>query len=124
MEMGEMTEGWDAYKAAQKQRKDENRRKSMATYEQAQELAHENGFSLQKHSPWHFVLTYKPKGFAVWIYNLYPSNQQIYTDPNHRGPFLKIARPWNFLDVVVAAIREAKPVPERIVNELEKVAKG
>lgn len=122
--MGEMREMFDGYKAEQKRRKDENYKKSMAVYEQAQELGHENGFFLQKHSPWHFTLTYKVRGYTKWIYNLYPSNQRIYNDPEHRGPFLVLQKPWTLLDAVMAAIREAKPAPERIVNELEKIAKG
>ena len=110
--MGEIREWFDEYSAAKKKERDENYQRALSTYEQAQELAHLNGFELQKHSPWHFILAYKPKGHTTWLYNLYPANQRIYTDPHHRGPFLEIAKPWTFLDVVCAAMRKAKPKKE------------
>jgi len=115
---------WSEWNAEKKRRKDENYKESMKVFQQAQELAHKNGFELHKHSPWHFALSYKPKGFTVWLYNLYPSNQRIYNDPNFRGPFLQLQKPWTLLDVVSTAIFAAVPAPERIVNELEKIMKG
>lgn len=118
--MGEMREIFDAYKAEMKKQREENYARATAAYKQAQELAFKNDFFLHKHSPWHFSLTWKPKGYAVWLYNLYPANQRIYIDPHHKGPFLHVARPWTIMDVVMAAVREAKPAPERITDEIEK----
>lgn len=115
--MGDMKEIFDAYKAATKERKDENYAHATVAYDQAQELAFKNGFFLHKHTHWHFSLTYKPKGYAVWRHDLYPSSQLIRID---KGPYLHVAKPWTLMDVVIAAIREAKPAPDRIVNEIEK----
>jgi len=53
-------------------------------------------------------------GMFRWCYNLYPITQRIYIDPKHRGPRLKVPRPWGLLDVVHAAIqakRESEVTP-------------
>lgn len=98
----------DEYNAETKKRKAENYKNSMRLFEQAKKLAEANGFELNKRSPWHFSLKYKVRGYTKWLWSLYPSNQRIYTDPHYRGPFLKLTKPWTLLDVVCAAMREAK----------------
>ena len=118
--MGDMREVFDEYNVKRKKQQEENYARATTAYNQAQELAFKNGFFLHKHSPWHFSLTYKPKGCAVWLWNLYPANQRIYNDPNFKGPFLEVAKPWTLLDVVAAAIIKSHPAPERIVNEIQK----
>lgn len=115
---------WDEWKAAEKERKDENYRKSLAVFEQAQELAHKNGFQLHRHSPHHFALIYKVRGYTKWLWNLYPSNQRIYTDPHFRGPFLELQKPWTLLDAVSAAIIQTQLPSKRIMKELEKIVQG
>lgn len=92
---------WDQYRAEKNRENQKNYDRAVATYLQAQELARLNGLDLVQYSPWHFALICeRPK----WVYNLYPSNQRIYADPKHKGPFLKVPEPWTFLDVVSAAI--------------------
>lgn len=110
---------WEEHKSELKKQKEQNHQRSMEVLEQAKELARENGFSLIRHSPWHFALVYKR-----WIYNIYPANQRIYVDPKRKGPFLEVTRPWTLLDVVTAAICAAKPASERIVQEIEKKVKN
>ena len=100
---------WDEYNAEKRRQKAENYNKSMAIFEEAQKLAAANGFELaRRSSPWHFTLTYKIRAYTKWLYNIYPSNQRIYVDPNFKGPFLKLTKPWTLLEVVNAAISQVK----------------
>jgi hypothetical protein len=84
-----------AYKAA-------NLEASMKTYQEAVDLAVKNGWTLFQANTYHFQLCHLVKG---WLYNLYPSKQRIYADPNHRGGFLNVTKPWTLLDVVNEAIK-------------------
>ena len=80
--------------------------KSEATFNEARALAEANGFQLTQPSDGCYQLRrLKP----LWIYNLYPRRSglspRIYSDPHHRGPFLRgMPEPWTLLDVVRAAI--------------------
>jgi len=69
----------------------------------AQDLAEQHGMTLVRHCATHYALTSADGD----IWNLWPTTGKIMGDINHRGPFLKVKRPWTFLDVVKAAI-EAK----------------
>lgn len=77
-------------------------------------LADQNGMSLTNPSDGCFQLRHCEKG---WILNLYPRRKgftpRIYTDPNHRGPFLRNLLPekWSLLDVVEAAIKKERDMP-------------
>ena len=96
---------WDAYNAAQRKKKQENHDRAMATFEEAKKLATVNGFDLFQHGSWHFSLTRLEDGKRLWRLNLYPSNQRIWADKKcGKAPFLKVPEPWNFVDVVMAAI--------------------
>lgn len=97
---------WDKYKADQKKQREENHAQAMATFDSAKELARVNGWTLAKHTEWHFSLSSEN-----YRYNLYPSNQRIYADPKHRGPFLKVSKPWTFLEVVSSAIIKSQVAP-------------
>jgi len=87
--------------------KKRNYDRAVATFDAAQDLAYDNNMDLVQHgSPWHFSLTqYKKNGNTSWILHLYPSKQRIYRDKHYKAPFLKLPRPWTFLDIVKAAIK-------------------
>lgn len=40
-----------------------------------------------------------------WLINVYPGNQRLYSDKSKPGgPYLKVPRPWDLLDVVKSAV--------------------
>ena len=93
-----------------KQRKQKNIQASEDVFDEAVGLAYANGIVLQRMpSSFHFQIIFfnasRPDFSPDYIYNLYPSTQRIYSDPKHRGPFLKIPKPWTLLDVVKAAVK-------------------
>ena len=67
----------------------------------ASKAAASAGMTITQPSAIHFQL--RGRG---WLMNIYPSNQRLYTDRNHRAPFLRMPtdRDWTLMDVVVAAI--------------------
>lgn len=78
----------------------------IASFEEAAGMAALFGLRLVCHSSEHYQLIRdEPK--AIW--NLYPRSGQrkprIYSDPKHRGGFLKLdGDDWTLLDVVKAAV--------------------
>ena len=111
----------DKYNAEQRRKKDENYDKAIKSFESAKKLAVSIGFSLIQHSPWHFSLTYVKDGERQWRLNLYPRNQRIWSDPAcGKTPFLEVPKPWDFFDVVTAAVIKTRVIPER----LEKAITG
>ena len=89
-----------------KQRKQKHTQASEDIFEEAVGLAYANGCVLErKHARYHFQLICFNEGRPDYIYNLYPSTQRIFSDPKHRGPFLKVNKPWTLLDVVREAVK-------------------
>lgn len=109
---------WDAYNKENELRKKKDYERAMATFNQAAELARCNGWSLLRHSPWHFSLNHKENGGRKCRYNLYPSNQRIWGDPKYKGPYLKVTSPWTFLDVVSAAIIQTQCLSPKQISRL------
>ena len=76
--------------------------------DEAVALAYANNCALQRmparYPRYHFQLICFDGSGSEYIYNLYPTVQRIYSDPKHRGPFLKVNRPWTLLDVVKAKV--------------------
>jgi len=109
-----MTEMGDAFREHReyvRRQKDRRRQISTDTFEEASDLAFENDMELtEKVAQTHYQLTvyqsHEPLRF--WLYNLYPITRRIYSDPHHKGPFLKVRR-WTFVDIVKAAIEAKKP---------------
>jgi len=92
-----------------KQRKQANLQSSEDVFDEAVEFAYANLCVLQRMpAGYHFQLLCFDGIYETlpeYIYNLYPSTQRIYSDPKHRGPFLKVKKPWTLLDVVKAAVK-------------------
>ena len=89
--------------------RDRRTRVATADFLAAARLADEHGWTLACHSYVHFALRHKAKG---WLINIYPSNQRLYHDAQHRGPFLRVCdggqEEWTLMDVVYAAIDAAE----------------
>lgn len=99
---------WDRYTQLKNQQKQVHLQASEDTFDEAVELAEESGSCSLQQMPgrYHYQLfCYGKNENHDHIYNLYPSTQRIYSDPNHRGPFLKVKKPWTLLDVVKAAVK-------------------
>lgn len=76
-------------------------------FEQARQVAEENGLLLVRHSESHYQLSHVRKG---WLTNIYPGNRRLYGDPNRTGPFLHVHHDWTLLDVVRAAVKVERGV--------------
>lgn len=88
-----------------RENREARRELSYEQFAQAERLANANGMGLRQCSLIQFQLLYGDG----WILNIYPSNQRLYHDPHHKGPFLKIeAQPWTLIDVVRSAIDHMK----------------
>ncbi len=105
---------WDQQAKLRNQRKRAHLQASEDTFDEAVELAEKSGSCSLQQMParYHFQLicyadnlTEYSEDVVEHIYNLYPSTQRIYTDPRHRGPFLKIPKPWTLLDIVKAVMK-------------------
>jgi hypothetical protein len=72
-------------------------------FEEASQQADRAGMTLKQKSEVHYQLRWGPDN--DWIMNIYPSNQRLYADPNHKGPFLPLGSSgkWRLYDIVVAA---------------------
>ncbi len=64
-----------------------------------------NNVHLLKRSEWHYQIKSVPRR---WVYNLYPSNQRIYKDPNSPSPFVEVPHPWNLKDVFLVVLKKAE----------------
>lgn len=109
---------YDAYTAAVRKEKEVNCGRALASFTEAQKLAKVNGLDLVQHSPWHFSLTCIEDGKRQWRANLYPSNQRIWVDKKCGKIFLDVSKPWNFLDVVSAAIIKTQIPPKELLDQL------
>ena len=95
---------WDQQTELKNRRKKTRLQLSANTFDKAVELAEANSCSLlQMPAGYHLQLICYGENHEH-IYNLYPSTQRIYIDPKHRGPFLKVKKPWTLLDVVKAVV--------------------
>ncbi len=100
---------WEEYnKGVQKERQ---RRRDEATNEidNIQRRLADFSIVLRQCTTAHYQLIY-----GDWIYNLYPGNQRIYSDPKHRGPFLNVPKPWTLSEVADAVIAHAQKIIEEI----------
>lgn len=96
---------WEEYKERQQVEKAAYREAAAQVFDQARQLAHDVGLDLRKHTDSHYSLRGRQHG-SSWVLNLYPGNQRLYSDPKHRGPFLKVPKPWTFSDVIRAAAQK------------------
>lgn len=94
---------WDFHNQIVRAEKKDNMARSINKLKEAKKLANDNNFVLKQHSQIHYSLNFIQGGKVKWRLNIYPSNQRLYSDPNHRGPFIKVNRPWTLVDVVRAA---------------------
>ncbi len=78
---------------------------ALEQFKQAGRLAGEHGLILMQRTNIHYQLA--PRD-GKWLLNIYPSNRRLYHDPHKRGPYLRVPENWTLLDVVKAAIEEAK----------------
>lgn len=98
---------WDDRKKSINQRKQAHLRASEDVFDEAAGLAHANlCLLLRMPAGYHYQLICYNGSGGEYIYNLYPSTQRIYSDPKHRGLFLKVKKPWTLLDVVKAAVKK------------------
>lgn len=101
-----MSELGDAFRAMKRDRQRTNARRgkqARADFHLAEKLASAHGLVLRGHTDVHYTLMTKT-GLERW--ELYPSNQRIYTDKAHRKatPFLKLhGGAWSLSDAVKAA---------------------
>lgn len=97
---------WGSHTEIKNKRKRAHLQASEFDFDKAVELARESGSCSLRRMPatYHFQLICYGEDYE-YIYNLYPSTQRIYTDSKHRGPFLRISKPWTVLDVVKAAVK-------------------
>jgi len=105
---------YNRFNAELKKLREENYKSALATFSQAQDLARVNGAFLMKCTEWHFKLK-----VGKHIYHLYPNNQRIHRDYNFQGPFLDVAKPWNFIDVVMAALLSGTLKPKQIIEMIK-----
>lgn len=78
----------------------------------AQSSALEHGIRLDviDETAWHFMMTFAPKGEAVWIVEVWPSiegrqnRERVRHDLQRPGPRLALPRRWTLTDAVNAAI--------------------
>lgn len=107
-----MTEMGDAFREQRRQSKrnrELSRRIAEADFYEAADMAKKTDMDLTQCTEAHYQLTvYLSHGpLRFWLYNLYPGNQRIYADPNHKGPFLRGLKVgnWTFEHIIVAANR-------------------
>jgi hypothetical protein len=101
--MGDSAEHWRAFKAvheaSRKRRSRRNRSDAREGWREAARIAEQHGLKLIRHSDVH----YKLRGDG-WEVELYPGNQRIWSNPQKRGPYLAVRRPWTLMDAVRAAV--------------------
>jgi hypothetical protein len=98
-----MSEFGDVMKALKREKqaeRAESRAEAWDEFGEAQRLAVKAGLVLRRCTEAQYQL-YVDGG---WLLNIYPGNGRLYSDPNRRGPFLKVPMIWSLLDVVRAAI--------------------
>jgi len=103
--MSDQAEFWAEHKAVEKIAKHQRMEKADSDFDSAKWLAKDNGMILIQRSAYHFQLRWLKQG---WLLNLYPTNQRLYWDRSHQGPFLKMpeTRDWTLFDIVSAAIAQ------------------
>lgn len=103
--MTEMGDVLRDYRKQSRRRREINRQNAEAGFEEAVDMSAKIDMDLTQCTEAHYQLTvylsHSPLEF--WLYNLYPGNQRIYADPNHRGPFLQLAGVWSFEKIIKAA---------------------
>lgn len=86
-----------------KEDREANRRLALHHFDEAKQLALSKGLVLKRFNDQHYQLTN-----GEWLQNIYPGNQRLWHDRNHKKPgFLQLPSPWTLLDVVSAS--PAKP---------------
>ncbi len=98
---------YDQYNKEIQAEKKANLQASMEVFSEAADLAFNNNWLLVAKSNFHFQLK-QLDGRA--LYNIYPSNQRIYVDNQHKkySRFLKLPLEWTLLDVVKKVIELRK----------------
>jgi len=98
---------WDQLNELKNQRKRERLQASEDVFAQAVRLARESGSCSLERMParYHFQLVCFGENHDH-IYNLYPTTQKIHLDPRHKGPFIRVTKPWTVLDVVKMVVKK------------------
>lgn len=96
---------WTQYEKKRRAERTENRQQALHDYREAAQLANQHNLVLRQCSEVHYQLRTFRDGKVVWLYNLYPGNRRVWSDPRFKGPFLKLPDGWTLADVVRAVVR-------------------
>jgi hypothetical protein len=88
------------------QQKDKRYKAASDDFEEAQRLAIQHGLKLLRFTDMHYQLRDDKLDYVI---NLYPGNQRIYVDRQHkRPPFLDLSHPWRLQEVVTTLVQKGK----------------
>ena len=97
---------WTEYNEQRKAERADNRDKALRDYQVAVQFAKEHNLALRQCSEAHYQLAAFQGAKARWVFNIYPGNRRIWSDPKYKGPYLKLPGAWTLTDVIRAVVQE------------------
>lgn len=111
----EIVDYFRAMDEANRAERADNRESAADDYHAALNKARFYGVTLKRFSDVHHqLISVKPD----WIMNVYPGNQRLLGDKNHKPPLIQLFRPWTLIRAVEAFGKKAQKVRE-IENDLK-----
>lgn len=119
--MSDVGEHYKSMRAERQKAAQQNRRGASADFFEAVKYASERGMIFVRRSASHYQLRVyagTSRDF-FWLYNLYPGNQRIWIDRQHKGPFLNFITQWTFKAVIIAAAKARKKYANNRIRKTE-----